>query len=175
MLLLLTLRGTPTLYQGDELGIEDVPIPPELVQDPWEKNAPGIGVGRDPVRVPMPWEEGQNAGVTTGEPWLPMPPVSPAGRQAQDETSMLTLTRRILAVRQEHRALSIGDFALLETTAGVLSYARRHANGEIRVALNLSSEERPLSVVGRLLLSTNPARKDLEAPLAPGEGVVLAA
>ena len=49
----LTLRGTPTIYQGEELGLTDVAIPPELVQDPWEKNVPRLGLGRDPVRTPM--------------------------------------------------------------------------------------------------------------------------
>src|SRR5439155_849947 len=56
MLLLLTLRGTPTLYYGDELGMEDVQVPPELVQDPWGKNVPGLGLGRDPERTPMLWD-----------------------------------------------------------------------------------------------------------------------
>ena len=55
-MLLLTLRGTPTIYYGDELGLEDVPIPPELVQDRWELNEPGLGLGRDPARTPMPWD-----------------------------------------------------------------------------------------------------------------------
>ena len=52
-MLLLTLRGTPTLYYGDEIGMTDAVIPPELVQDPWEKRVPGFGLGRDPVRTPM--------------------------------------------------------------------------------------------------------------------------
>ena len=54
-MLLLTLRGTPTLYYGDEIGMHDVPIPPERVQDPFEKNVPGMGLGRDPERTPMQW------------------------------------------------------------------------------------------------------------------------
>ena len=59
--LLCTLRGTPTLYYGDELGMPDVPIPPERVQDPYERNAPGLGVGRDPARTPMPWSAAPTA------------------------------------------------------------------------------------------------------------------
>ena len=54
-MLLLTLRGTPTLYYGDEIGMQDVPIPPERVQDPFEKSVPGLGLGRDPERTPMQW------------------------------------------------------------------------------------------------------------------------
>ena len=74
-MLLLTLRGTPTLYYGDELGMTDVPIPPEQVQDPWEKNVPGFGLGRDPVRTPMPWSGDPNAAASpSGTPWLPLGP-----------------------------------------------------------------------------------------------------
>ena len=71
-MLLLTLRGTPTIYQGEEIGMTDVPIPPERVQDPWEKRVPGLGLGRDPARIPMLWDTSPNAGFTTGTPWLPL-------------------------------------------------------------------------------------------------------
>src|SRR3954462_9027466 len=71
-MLLLTLRGTPTLYYGDEIGMQDVPIAPSQVQDPFEKNVPGKGLGRDPERTPMRWDASENAGFTTGEPWLPL-------------------------------------------------------------------------------------------------------
>ena len=67
-MLLLTLRGTPTIYQGEEIGMLDVPIPPDLVQDPFERNVPGFGLGRDPVRTPMPWTPGPNGGFTEGGP-----------------------------------------------------------------------------------------------------------
>ena len=71
-MLLLTLRGTPTIYQGEEIGMEDVPIPTQAVRDPWEKNVPGLGLGRDPERTPMQWDESENAGFTSGDPWLPL-------------------------------------------------------------------------------------------------------
>ena len=73
-LLLLTLRGTPTLYYGDEFGMHNVAIPPDRVQDPLEKNVPGKGLGRDPCRTPMQWDDSAHAGFTTGEPWLPLAP-----------------------------------------------------------------------------------------------------
>jgi alpha-glucosidase len=69
-MLLLTLRGTPTIYYGDEIGMSQVAIPPERVQDPFEKNVPGIGVGRDGCRTPMQWTAGRDAGFSTSEPWL---------------------------------------------------------------------------------------------------------
>src|SRR5262249_37985030 len=65
-MLLLTLRGTPMLYYGDEIGMRDVAIPPEQVQDPWEKNVPGLGLGRDPERTPVQWDITANAGFTNG-------------------------------------------------------------------------------------------------------------
>ena len=67
-MLLLTLRGTPTMYYGDEIGLARVDIPPELAQDPWEKNEPGLGVGRDPSRTPMQWDKSVNAGFLDGTP-----------------------------------------------------------------------------------------------------------
>ena len=71
-MLLLTLRGTPTLYQGDEIGMRDVSIPPNRVQDPWEKNVPGLGLGRDPERTPMQWSDAEHAGFSSVDPWLPV-------------------------------------------------------------------------------------------------------
>jgi len=69
-MLLLTLRGTPTMYYGDEIGMTDVAIPAAEVQDPAEKNEPGKGQGRDPERTPMQWDSSRMAGFTEGTPWL---------------------------------------------------------------------------------------------------------
>src|ERR1700749_4853968 len=71
-MMLLTLRGTPTLYYGDEIGMHDGDIPPALVRDPAEKNQPGLGLGRDPERTPMQWDASPQAGFTKGIPWLPI-------------------------------------------------------------------------------------------------------
>ena len=71
-MLLLTLRGTPTMYYGDEIGMRDVEIPEEQIRDPWERRVPGQGLGRDPARTPMRWTSEANAGFTTGVPWLPI-------------------------------------------------------------------------------------------------------
>jgi alpha-glucosidase len=71
-MLLLTLRGTPTLYYGDELGMVDGTIPSALVQDPLELREPGLGRGRDPVRTPMAWDGSAHAGFSTTGPWLPL-------------------------------------------------------------------------------------------------------
>ena len=70
-MLLLTLRGTPTMYYGDEIGIGKVEIPPEAVQDPWEKNEPGLGFGRDPERTPMHWDGSAQAASRVASPGCP--------------------------------------------------------------------------------------------------------
>ena len=130
-MLLLTLRGTPTLYYGDELGLSDVAIPPEQVRDPRELREPGLGLGRDPVRTPMPWDASEHAGFSTAPPWLPLNadwPIRNAALMAEDPASILSLYRQLLAVRRAHPALAIGDFALLDAEGDVLAYERRHGD-----------------------------------------------
>src|SRR5579864_1613099 len=70
--LLPTLRGTPTMYYGDEIGMTDVDIPRDRIQDPWELREPGLGLGRDPERTPMQWDSTPSAGFTGGRAWLPL-------------------------------------------------------------------------------------------------------
>ena len=78
-MLLLTLRGTLTMYYGDEIGLARVAIPADAVQDPWDKNEPGLGLGRDPSRTPMQWDTGANAGFTRAtRTWLPFDSGYPA-------------------------------------------------------------------------------------------------
>ena len=142
-MLLLTLRGTPTIYYGDELGIGHVDIPPARVQDPRELREPGLGLGRDPARTPMPWDATPNAGFTTAAPWLPLNADwrrSQCRAAAQAPGSMLSLHRRLLALRRAHPALSIGDIALLDgsdAAPDVLAYERRHGDDRLLIALNL--------------------------------------
>jgi alpha-glucosidase len=99
-MLLLTLRGTPILYYGGERGMCNGIIPLERVQDPWEKRVPGLGLGRDPARTPMPWDTSPNTGFTTGTLWLPLAANAQAMNVAvarDDSISMLTLYRCLLA------------------------------------------------------------------------------
>src|ERR1700754_2107852 len=102
-MLLLTLRGTPTLYYGDEIGMVDVPIPHQRVQDPFEKNVPGMGLGRDPCRTPMQWNGTSNAGFSVADPWLPISDdYQVVNVQAADDdpTSILTLNRKLIELRR---------------------------------------------------------------------------
>jgi alpha-glucosidase len=161
-MLLLTLRGTPTMYYGDEIGLQNVPIPPERVQDPWEKNEPGLGLGRDPYRTPMQWSAGRNAGFSEGEPWLPL--TGDHDRRnveilADDPRSILALYRRLIALRREHLALSIGDYAPGEVDGSIFWFERGHENTRLIVALNFGQEPgivhlRGNAVRSRVLLST---------------------
>jgi alpha-glucosidase len=180
MMLLLTLRGTPTLYYGDELGLPDVPVPPELMRDPQGRIDPSLS--RDPQRSPMPWMDGPGAGFTEAgvEPWLPLAPGAGAlsvERQAQDPDSLLSLTRALLAARRASSALTIGDWSEIEAPDGVLAY-RRHSGDDARlVLLNLTSQRQVVPVEGRWEVEVSTAASgaaiDGRAPLRPEEGVVL--
>jgi len=184
--LLLTLRGTPTLYYGDELGLSDVAIEPSQVRDPRELREPGLALGRDPVRTPMPWDDSANAGFTKGTPWLPLHddwPTRNVLRMAADPRSILTLYRRLLALRRESPALSIGDFAVLSVDDETLVYARRHDGERLLVALNFGERQRRVELPdwargNRVLLSTVEDAAPVEAGallLGSNEAVVLAA
>jgi alpha-glucosidase len=183
-MLLLTLRGTPTIYYGDEIGLENVPIPPDVVQDPWEKNEPGLGLGRDPCRTPMQWSAGLNAGFSDGEPWLPLSADRVSRNVAtldNDARSILTLYRRLIALRREYPALSIGGYVRGGMNGDVLWFERRHGDARFLVALNLGHEAGTirLPVRSRILVSTWLDREGEEiAPdlsLRSDEGAVLAA
>jgi len=177
VMLLLTMRGTPTLYYGDELGLADVAIPPDRVQDPRELREPGLGFGRDPVRTPMPWDGSANAGFTTGEPWLPLNPdwaTRNVAAQRRDTHSMLSLHRDLLRLRRAHPALAVGSLRLLEAEGDVLAYTREYEGETIVVALNLGSEPHQVKLPeGRPLLST--AGDYQPGVLAPDQGLILEA
>ncbi len=187
-MLLLTLRGTPTLYYGDELGMTDVPIPPSEVQDPFERNEPGKGLGRDPQRTPMPWNDAPNAGFSTSRPWLRLgEDARTCNVQAQqrDPASMLRLYGRLLALRRAHPALHAGTYVPLGVHADVLVYARVHGTDRVVVALNFADTAAPLPQAlasdvahASSWLSTAASRHEAPKPdtiLMPHEGLLLTA
>lgn len=179
-MLLLTLRGTPTLYQGDEIGIGKVDIPPECIRDPQHLRQPTLDIGRDRSRTPMPWDSSTNAGFTSGEPWLPINPDWPTrnvAAQNADPISILTLYRALLALRRSTAALSIGDYAAAGADENVLAYERRYENDRLLVMLNLSSQPRRWILPSNtheagLLASTVPPPSE-PGILRPNEGLIL--
>jgi oligo-1,6-glucosidase/alpha-glucosidase len=179
-MLLLTLRGTPTLYQGDELGIGEVTIPPERMRDPQHHRQPELNIGRDRSRTPMPWSDAPFAGFSMVEPWLPLNDdwrTRNVAAQEADAGSLLHLYRRLLALRREHDALGLGDIVLTEADDEVLSYLRSSAYATVLVVLNLGTRERRFVVpagfiVGDMLASTGSTRAVAGTVLA-NEGLIL--
>jgi alpha-glucosidase len=184
-MLLLTLRGTPTLYYGDELGLEDVTIPSSRIQDPWAKNEPGLGFGRDPQRTPMPWNSSSNADFSHATPWLPLnadyTTRNVSALQA-DPRSILYLYRRMIAVRRDNPALSIGRFISRGVSNDVYVFERSKGNARVMVALNFANDSRPIPFspylpTARVMLSTCLDRSDMIVGtglrLRPMEGVIL--
>jgi len=145
MTLLLTLRGTPTIYYGDEIGMPDGEIPPDRVLDPLEKRSPGHGLGRDPERTPMQWDGGPQAGFCPPDvaPWLPVGasyPTLNAAAQREEPTSMLALTRRLIALRREQPALHEGDYRSFASPPGAFLFERGQDGDRWLVALNFTAE-----------------------------------
>jgi alpha-glucosidase len=184
-MLLLTLRGTPTLYNGDELGLENGLIPPEKIQDPQGVNL-GAERSRDVCRTPMQWDASPHAGFSAVEPWLPVSAdfaTRNVAVQAQDPASMLTLYRRLLWLRRQHAALAMGSYQPVEVAApDCFAYIRQAEGERLLVVLNFSAEPVTLSIPGggsgQLILTTHLDRAaqalDLsQLSLRPHEGLIV--
>jgi alpha-glucosidase len=185
-MLLLTLRGTPTIYYGDEIGMPQVPIPSERIQDPFEKNVPGLGVGRDGARTPMQWDASEHAGFSRAPPWLPLADdwVSEnVDNQRREATSIYNLYRRLIATRREREALRIGSYRPIVARGDLLLFVREWRLERILVALNLGAEATAVTfptgkMKGKVLVSSYGDR-DGEAldggiDLRDNEGLVIA-
>ena len=181
-MLLLTLRGTPTMYYGDELGIGKVTIPFEAMQDPWEKNEPGLGLSRDPSRTPFQWDATANAGFSHGHPWLPLDPSYKTCNVAalrNDPSSLLALYRRLLSIRRQYPALSSGSFQLVGAQGNALVYQRVAEGQRILICLNFGDTEQPITRQefsgATILVSTHLDREALDSSLVlrPNEGLTI--
>ncbi len=188
-MLLLTLRATPCLFYGDELGYEDQPVAIDRQRDYFARAAGGVS--RDPVRTPMAWNDGHNGGFSAASAdctWLPIA-ADYATRnvevQLHDPDSLLTLYRDLLILRAQQPALQFGAIELIDTgTPGLLdspvvAYRRTLHESSLTIVLNLTSSEQPAppGVGGHLVFSTDPDERGTSlapgAPIQPDRGLIL--
>lgn len=161
-MLLLTLRGTPTCYYGDELGMENVVVPVEMINDPAGKKNPLFS--RDPERSPMQWDASPNAGFSAAgvQPWLPIAKEYQQQNievEQQDLHSYLSLVRALLSLRHSMPALSIGMYtSVLDVPEGCFAFLREHEEQRILVVLNCSGHDLEVTLPhldqGRIILAT---------------------
>jgi alpha-glucosidase len=174
-MMLLTLRGTPFVYYGEEIGMTDVPIPPDRIVDV---------DGRDPERTPMQWDASPTGGFTTGDPWLPMGDAARVNVAAQrdDPASLFSLYRRMSWLRKSSAALRRGSYRTVPAPRGVFAYAREADGERMLVALNFTKSTQLVSLGSgnaTITLSTDHTRDgeptDLgRIELRPDEAVVVA-
>ena len=168
--LLLTLRGTPFLFQGEELGLEDA------VVDAASRRDPG---GRDGPRAPLPWEGATPHGWQGSPPWLPFPPEPGAHsveRQRDDPASMLHLYRRLLALRRRSPALRGGTLRQLPVPDGVVGYERCAGDERVLVFVNFAAVSARVDRAegARMFSSRHPdADRPFDGTLAPDEAVIV--
>jgi alpha-glucosidase len=184
-MLLLTLRGTPTIYYGDEIAMDEVKIAPDRIRDPLGKNPAGRPLGRDGCRTPMRWDATRHAGFSRTEPWLPLDGTSDATNvdaQGRDKRSMYQLHRRLIELRRKRTALSLGGYGSVRADRNFLVFRRELGRERILVALNFDGEATAVNLAsgelaGRLLLSSTGDREDEpihgSVKLRPHEGVVV--
>ena len=183
-MLLLTLRGTPTLYYGDEIGMRDVPIPMDEIVDPQGLNMPDLNVSRDPARTPMQWDGTENSGFSTHKPWLRLPRDAKSinvEKQKRDPDSMLTLYRRLIAIRKSSQALQTGDYIPVQHNDQLFAYIRQKNDEKYLIILNMSHRpcyfKSQIKYHGVVLISTEHEREntivDGTVVLSGDEGILV--
>lgn len=164
-MLQLTLPGLPVVYYGDELGMEDVPIEASQVQDSFEKQNPGHGLGRDPQRTPMQWSAEEYAGFSQAKPWLPVANDSiryNVASEMDDKKSFLSLYRNLLGFRDRSDVLRDGTYvSLQESNDQIFAYAREKGDERVVIILNISDEMSSFELEdsAEVVLSTDGSRQ----------------
>ena len=141
--LYLTLRGTPIMYYGEEIGMKTTPpTSKEEVRDPIGRTGWPEEKGRDGERTPMQWNDSENAGFSKGTPWLPVPPTYKTHNvadESKDPESVLEFYKHVLKLRHTNSALTDGSYtAINQSDANVLSYLRVYKDRGVVVALNMT-------------------------------------
>jgi alpha-glucosidase len=142
-LLLLTLRGTPTIYYGDEIAMKEAAIARDQVRDPLGKNVSGRSLGRDGCRTPMQWDGTTHAGFSTGNPWLPLGGTfdkDSTADQRRDKTSILHLYRRLIDLRRKRAALLFGSYGTVLADGNLLVFTRELGRERLLIALNFGDK-----------------------------------
>ena len=179
-LMLLTLRGTPTIYMGEEIGMVNGDIKPEQVQDPQGINL-GVEHTRDVCRTPFQWDNSDFAGFGTTETWLPVnADYQERNVEAQkpDKISMLNLYRKLIWYRKKHASLAVGSYQTLDSPEGVYAYLREYQGEKHLIALNFTEEAQALELSGKgdIVLDTSLNRQGKVSDtlsLDANEGVLL--
>jgi alpha-glucosidase len=149
MALLLTLRGTPFLYYGEEIGMRDISLRRNEILDPPGKKYWPVYKGRDGCRSPMQWDAGTNAGFSSARPWLPVHPdhlQRNVAEQKADPDSLFQFTRQLLALRRQYPALRRGSQEFLASRPGTLVYQRREGSQTVLVAINFRRSKAALDL-----------------------------
>jgi alpha-glucosidase len=175
MALLLTLRGTPFMYYGEEIGMRDIYLRRNEILDPAGKKYWPIYKGRDGCRAPMQWNGRQYAGFSTVKPWLPVNPDyihRNVTAQQADPKSLFNFTKKLLILRKNFPALHCGDLVPLGSQHGILSYLRTYEKQAVLVELNFKGHTANFALPQgkwQILYTTNTEPTEAAASLAPFE------
>jgi alpha-glucosidase len=184
-MLLLTLRGTPTIYYGEEIAMRDVALLPHEIRDPQGLNMPGLNLSRDPSRTPMQWDSTEYSGFSNERPWLPL--AHSYGRinvdvQKVDAFSMLSFYKDLIELRRRESALNVGAYRSVFADKQALAFMRESSSARFLIVLNLTPrptfvQREGFEFAGTIELSTEPERKGFEVEkfisLSGDEGVII--
>ncbi len=179
MALLMSLRGTVFLYQGEELGLPEADVPFEKLQDPWGINGWPATKGRDGCRTPMPWKDETLAGFSKSkDTWLPVDArqrLLAADKQEKLAESMLHTTRSLIALRKESPALGAGSFRVVHASDNLLVFDREQEGERIQCVFNFGSSEtsRAYDVKPAVLWTSDPVFSGSSLILPPFSAAIL--